>query len=67
MRLSLSAWTLTGGLAWLLGVASPADSPGRLSGRVFEDANTNGVFDAGEPGLAGVRVSDGQSVVATDA
>lgn len=36
-------------------------------GSVFEDANGNGVHDAGERGLAGVKVSDGEHVVATDA
>lgn len=35
-------------------------------GRVFEDLNVNGNLDAGEPGIAGVRVSDGIGVVVTD-
>lgn len=38
-----------------------------VSGMVFEDLNRNGVFDDGEPGLAGVKVSNGRDVVATDA
>ena len=38
-----------------------------VSGRVFEDRNGNDAFDAGEPPLAGVSVSDGQSVSVTDA
>lgn len=33
---------------------------------VFEDANGNRLRDAGEPGLAGVRVSDGRTLVVTD-
>jgi 3',5'-cyclic AMP phosphodiesterase CpdA len=37
------------------------------SGVVFDDQNGNGVRDAGEPGLAGVAVSNGVDVVLTDA
>ena len=37
-----------------------------VSGTVFLDRNGNGVRDAGEPGLAGVVVSDQVDVVATD-
>lgn len=37
-----------------------------VSGRVYRDANQNGRPDAGEPGVAGVAVSDGNRVVATD-
>ncbi|MDJ0786285.1 MAG: calcineurin-like phosphoesterase family protein [Myxococcota bacterium] len=35
-------------------------------GFVFEDRNADGVRDAGEPGLAGVRVSNGRDLVRTD-
>ncbi len=52
----------------LLGVA--ATSPLRKQvahGVVFEDLDQDGVRDSGEPGLAGVRVSDGRTVVLTDA
>ena len=35
-------------------------------GRVFDDLNRNGVLDAGEPGIAGVRVSDGVKVAQSD-
>jgi hypothetical protein len=35
-------------------------------GRVFEDLNSNGKLDAGEPGIAGCRVSDGMTIVVTD-
>jgi hypothetical protein len=37
------------------------------TGFVFDDVNGNGVRDAGEPGLAGVAVSNGVEVVLTDA
>ena len=35
-------------------------------GVVYEDLNGNGVYDSGEPGIAGVRVSDGLQIVKTD-
>ncbi|MBX3747705.1 MAG: calcineurin-like phosphoesterase family protein [Verrucomicrobiae bacterium] len=35
-------------------------------GRVFDDRNRNGVLDPGEPGIAGVLVSNGEAVVRTD-
>ncbi len=38
-----------------------------VSGTVFEDRNANGHHDAGEPGLAGVAVSDGTAVALSDA
>lgn len=47
--------------------ASAATAPETVSGRVYLDANTNGVPDAGEKGLAGVRVSDGMHIVETAA
>ncbi len=37
-----------------------------VEGQVYVDANRNGQFDAGEPGVAGVLLSDGRNVVATD-
>ena len=36
-----------------------------MTGVVFEDANGNGLRDAGEPGVAGVRVSNGRDLVAS--
>lgn len=36
------------------------------SGVVFEDRNANGVRDRGEPGLAGVRVTNGAAFARTD-
>ncbi len=43
--------------------AAPAD----LTGIVFNDANGNGVRDTGEAGIAGVAVSNQDTVVTTDA
>jgi hypothetical protein len=52
------------GLAALLLVTGAQAETAR--GVVFEDENRNGVRDAGEPGIAGVRVSNGRDVVLTD-
>lgn len=38
-----------------------------IAGRVYQDLDGNGCAGAGEPGVAGVSVSDGLRVVATDA
>ena len=45
-----------------------ATSPvaGCAGGSVFEDRNGNGRTDAGEPGLAGIAISDGRTVERTD-
>ncbi len=70
---------LTRGLVWVAGAvaacggcadrvpitARPAGEP-VARGVVYEDANGNGQRDAGERGLAGVRVSNGREVVRTD-
>lgn len=37
------------------------------TGIVFTDQNSNGLYDAGEPGIADVRVSNGREVTSTDA
>ncbi len=62
MRFSFFAAVLIAGA--LLATASRAEV---ASGTVFEDANGNGVLDTGEAGLSSVRVSDGKSIVLTDA
>jgi hypothetical protein len=50
----------------LLGVASFLhESAPDARGVVYDDANANGLRDPGEPGIAGVRVSNGVDVVAT--
>ncbi|MCP4594215.1 MAG: metallophosphoesterase [bacterium] len=41
-------------------------APGEATGVVFHDANGNGVRDSGEPGQAGVGVSNGCEVARTD-
>ena len=57
---SLSGCTTPAG-KWPLGV--PGDG---VQGSVFLDRNENGQRDPGEPGIRGVAVSDGESVVRTD-
>ena len=52
-------------VAALLGSAAPVAAE-VATGTVFEDLNGNGLLDAGEPGVAGVRVSDGETVRLTD-
>ncbi|AHF90129.1 calcineurin phosphoesterase [Opitutaceae bacterium TAV5] len=47
-------------------LAAPAGAASfRVGGVVFDDRNANGLRDAGEPGLAGVGVSDGVTVALT--
>ncbi|MBW3549403.1 MAG: calcineurin-like phosphoesterase family protein [Proteobacteria bacterium] len=50
-------------------LAAPAEAlpPPCNSGTVFEDRDGNGRRDAGEPGLPGIKVSDGVELVTTDA
>lgn len=48
-------------------VAAQTEPPLCEGGTVFEDRNGNGRRDPGEPGLPGQRVSDGLSIVRTDA
>jgi hypothetical protein len=42
------------------------DSDACESGVVFRDVNRNGQRETGEPGIAGIRVSDGVDIVETD-
>jgi outer membrane protein assembly factor BamB len=44
-----------------------AANAAQVSGVVFEDKNGNGTQDSGEPGVAGVTVSDGVALLETDA
>jgi hypothetical protein len=54
-------------LAVAVSVSVAAAPPGVVSGTVYLDANGNGRRDAGEAPVAGVRVTDGVGIVATDA
>ena len=60
------------GLVLALACATPAQAgasasgPGCDSGVVYEDRNANGRRDDGEPGIAGVHLSDGAQLVTTD-
>lgn len=46
----------------------PSRARGAIIGRVFRDNNINGTFNAGEPGLAGIRVQlDEKETTTTDA
>lgn len=49
----------------LLSVAAATALP--VAGTVFRDANANGRRDAGEPGWAGIALTDGQVFTVTDA
>ncbi len=56
-------------LVWVaaaLAVSRPA-AAAPLTGTVFVDSNQSGSRDTGEPGLAGVAVSNGREIVETDA
>lgn len=47
---------------------TPADdAPAKAKGVVFHDRNENGTHDADEPGIEGIRVSNGADIVETDA
>lgn len=53
-------------LPWLSAPAL-ARPPPCNSGTVFEDRNGNGRQDAGDPGLPGIKLSDGVEIAVTDA
>ncbi|WP_313927870.1 metallophosphoesterase N-terminal domain-containing protein [Pseudoxanthomonas sp.] len=62
MRASLTVLLLA-----CLAVPAHALPPPCSSGVVFEDRNGNGVRDAGDPGIPGIKVSDGVQLVTTGA
>ncbi|PZQ21704.1 MAG: calcineurin phosphoesterase, partial [Stenotrophomonas acidaminiphila] len=62
MRASLTVLLLA-----CLAVPAHALPPPCSSGFVFEDRNGNGVRDAGDPGIPGIKVSDGVQLVSTGA
>jgi 3',5'-cyclic AMP phosphodiesterase CpdA len=45
----------------------PASSTSTATGYVYEDLNANQSRDEGEPGISGIRVSNGREIVKTDA
>lgn len=59
--------TLVAIIATLLTTLTLAQPAATIRGIVFHDRNGNGVRDEGEPGLAGVAVSNQADVVSTDA
>ena len=63
--MSLPRLAKTGLLAAILGAALTA-AAGERSGSVFSDLDGDGRRDPGEPGLAGVAVSNGREVVRSD-
>ena len=54
-------------LALLLLLSAFPAFAGTVSGVVFEDANGNGLRDGGEPGIAGVKLSNGRAIVRSGA
>ena len=60
--------TLTYNLIILLILASciQVNAQQHVSGFIFHDLNANGIHDEGEPGIAGVAVSNGSDVVLTN-
>lgn len=52
--------------SWPDSAPLPAAMPGHAQGIVFEDLDGDGTRDPGEPGLAGIRVSNGRQLVMSD-
>ncbi len=66
MNLQIGAkWGVVSSLIW--GLTAVEVSAETASGSVFDDRNRNEQRDPGEPGIAGVRVSNGGTIVTTDA
>ncbi len=67
-RAGTSAGATPFAVAWW-GDPAPSDATGSVGDRVWQDANRNGIQDAGEAGMAGVRVylyrADGTNVDTT--
>lgn len=58
---------LIAAVAFAVALFAPAAAQQTATGVVFHDTNGNRVFDAGEPPLADVRVSNGRKIVRTGA
>ncbi|CAN5900100.1 calcineurin-like phosphoesterase family protein [soil metagenome] len=54
-------------LSLLIASTASAQEPETARGVVFHDHNQNGQRDQGEEGIAGVKISNGQQIVLTDA
>lgn len=69
MRFSLVAGCVLAAGTLMAGGAPPAatQTVATVSGQIFLDRDGNGRRDAGEPGVAGIAVSDGARIILTDA
>ena len=67
IRRRLRAAALVLGLGCAACAAPAAERETPFSGVVFLDTNGNGAHDAGETGVAGVKVSNGRDIVLSDA
>lgn len=63
---ALTTWLVALG-AVSAALSAQAAGVGTASGRVYQDANSNGRLDAGEQGISGVRVTDGVGFVTSGA
>lgn len=61
--IALALTTIAGGASF---AQAPGEAQGQAKGVVYLDRNENGARDRGEPGIAGVKVSNGRDVVKTD-
>jgi len=61
MAARIFIWFLVAFLPFLRSFAAET-----VKGRVFVDLNGNGIYDAGEPGVAGAKISDGEKIVLTN-
>ncbi len=66
----LLGWALAGQAQWLAQpeviAAASQEDPAEVTGVVFHDRSSDGRYQADEPGVEGVLVSNGLDVVATD-
>ena len=67
VRLKAGQWGTAVAVVFGLVVLPVTAHAATARGQVFEDKNGNAVLDAGETGIADVRVSDGERIVLTDA
>ena len=65
--MNIRSWITAGLLLGTAAAITRGQAPTAVAGIVFADANRNGQRDAGEPGIAGVAVSNQRDVVRTSA